>query len=85
MGSIFTPIRSDKGTSCRYENAEARGLLESPLTPALSPLEQGGRGYGSGRILPAKSPFGAAEQGWLVYTLIKNHAGEPIFRTPSRL
>jgi len=28
-----------------------RGLLESPLTPALSPLEQGGRGYGSGGIL----------------------------------
>jgi hypothetical protein len=36
MGSIFAPVRSDKGTSW-----------------------------------------------WLVYTLIRNHAGKAIFRTPS--
>jgi hypothetical protein len=30
-----------------------------------------------------KKPFLRTEQGWLMYTLIKNHAGEAIFRTPS--
>jgi hypothetical protein len=59
-----------------------RGLLESPLTPALSPLAQGGRGYGSGGILPAKSPFGAPNKGGWCIPLSKTTQGEAIFRTP---
>jgi len=30
-----------------------------------------------------EKPLRCAEQGWLMYTLIRNHAGEAIFRTPS--
>jgi hypothetical protein len=33
----------------------------------------------------SEKPLRRAEQGWLVYTLIKNHAAGAIFRTPSPL
>jgi hypothetical protein len=59
-----------------------RGLLESPLTPALSPLEQGGRGYGSGGILPAKSPFGAPNKGGWCIPLSKTTQEKPFFEHP---
>jgi hypothetical protein len=52
------------------------------LTPALSPILKGERVREWGDSACEK-PLRRAEQGWLVYTLIKNHAGEAIFRTPS--
>jgi len=115
-----------------------RGLLESPLTPALSPLslitrqflgelevrqilppsyrfppraggtkqrfplrsrgnltegvfkkcramslEQGGERVRKWGDSACKKPLRRTEQGWLMYTLIRNHAGKAIFRTPS--
>jgi hypothetical protein len=57
-----------------------RGLLESP--PALSPLEQGGRGYGSGGILPAKSPFGAPNKGGWCIPLSKTTQEKLFFEHP---
>ena len=84
-GSIFTPIRSDKGTSCRSENAEATRTTR--ITPHPSPLPpcSRGRGYGSGGILPAKSPFGAPNKGGWCIPLSKTMQGKPFFffRTPS--
>jgi hypothetical protein len=62
-----------------------RGLLESPLTPALSPLEQGGRGYGSGGILPAKSRFGAPNKGGWCIPLSKTTQEQPFFEHPQPL
>jgi hypothetical protein len=59
-----------------------RGLLESPLTLALSPIEQGGRGYGSGGILPAKSPFGAPNKGGWCIPLSKTTQEKPFFVHP---
>jgi hypothetical protein len=114
-----------------------RGLLESPLTPALSPLslitrqfwgelevrqilppsyrfppraggtkqrfplrsrgnltegvfkkcramsfEQVGRGYGSGGILPAKSPFGAPNKGGWRIPLSETTQEKPFFEHP---
>jgi hypothetical protein len=83
MGSIFTPIRSDKGTSCRSENAEAARTTRIPPHPSpLPPCSRGERVREWGDSACEK-PLRCAEQGWLVYTLIKNHAGEAIFRTPS--
>jgi hypothetical protein len=83
MGSIFAPVRSDKGTSCRSENAEAARTTRIPPSPQpSSPLLKGEEGTGVGGFCQRK-PFLRAEQGWLMYTLIRNHAGEAIFRTPS--
>jgi hypothetical protein len=74
MGSIFTPVRSDKGTSCRSENAEAARTARIPPHPR--------REWGDSTC---EKPLLRAEQGWLAYTLIRNHAGEAIFRTPSEV
>jgi hypothetical protein len=42
MGSIFTPLGLIRVHRVDPKMPKQRGLLESPLTPALSPLEQGG-------------------------------------------
>jgi hypothetical protein len=60
-----------------------RGLLEP--SPHPSPLPHCSRGervreWGDSAC---EKPLRCAEQGWLMYTLIRNHAGEAIFRTPS--
>jgi hypothetical protein len=83
MGSIFAPVRSDKGTSGRSENAEAARTTRIPPSPQpSSPLLKGGEGWEWGDCA-CKKPLRCAEQGWLMDTLIRNHAGEAIFRTPS--
>jgi hypothetical protein len=61
--------------------------LRGVLTPARngrlqSPLEQGGRGYGSGGILPAKSPFGAPNKGGWYIPLSKTTQEKPFFEHP---
>jgi hypothetical protein len=60
-----------------------RGLLESPLTPPSPPLLKGGEGAGVGGSACEK-PLRRAEHGWLVYTLIRNHAGAAIFSNTLR-
>ena len=37
MGSIFIPVRSDKGTSCKSENAEATRTTRIPPNPSPFP------------------------------------------------
>jgi hypothetical protein len=82
-GRFLPPIRSDKGTSCRSENAEATRTTRIPPHPSpLPPCSRGERVREWGDSA-CKKPLRRAEQGWLVYTLIKNHAGKAIFRTPS--
>jgi hypothetical protein len=49
MGSIFAPVRSDKGTSGRSENAEAARTTRIPPHPSpLPPCSRGERGTGVG-------------------------------------
>ena len=48
-GRFLPSIRSDKGTSCRYENAEAARTTRIPPSPQPSPpLSKGGEGTGVG-------------------------------------
>jgi hypothetical protein len=82
MGSIFTPLGLIRVHRVDPKMPKQRGLLESPLTPALSPLEEGGRGYGSGGILPAKSPFGAPNKGGWYIPLSKTTQEKPFFEHP---
>jgi hypothetical protein len=56
MGSIFAPVRSDKGTSGRSENAEAARTTRIPPSPQpSSPLLKGGEGVGVGGLCLQKA------------------------------
>jgi hypothetical protein len=140
-GSIFAPVRSGKGTSCKSEKRRSSEDYSNPPSPQPSPplslitrqfwgelevrqilppsyrfppraggtkqrfplrsrgnltegvlkkcramsLEQGGRGYGSGGILPAKSRFGAPNKGGWCIPLSETTQGKLFFEHPRPL
>jgi hypothetical protein len=76
MGSIFAPLIRVHRVEPKTPSSEDYSNPPSPQPS--SPLLKGGEGTSA-----SEKPLRCAEQGWLMYTLIRNHAGEAIFRTPS--
>jgi hypothetical protein len=72
------------GTKQRFPLRSRGNLTEGVFKKcrAMS-LEQGGEGTGVEGSASEK-PLRCTEQGWLMYTLIRNHAGEAIFSNTLR-